>query len=117
VILMTYCYICGRQAQVVEGRTACEQDGPLWLLQRNAPSASAIISRDGFVLLTRRARRPWEGYWETPGGYVEWGEHPQDAIRRELHEELGRVAQVMALTCGMVSACHVMKLSPMLSGR
>jgi ketosteroid isomerase-like protein len=30
---------------------------------------------------------------------------------------LGRVAQVMALTCGMVSACHVMKLSPMLSGR
>ncbi len=30
---------------------------------------------------------------------------------------LGRVAQVVALTCGIVRACHVMRLSPMLSGR
>ncbi len=97
MILVTYCYICGRQAQDVEGRAVCEQDGPLWLLQRNAPSASAIIVRDDSVLLTRRARRPWEGYWETPGGYVEWGEHPEDAIRRELHEELGAMVQTATL--------------------
>lgn len=74
----------------------CAQDGPLWRLQRNAPSASAIIVRDGSVLLTCRARSPWRGFWETPGGYVEWGEHPEDAIRRELHEELG--AQVLTTT-------------------
>lgn len=94
---MTYCYICGRPAQEVAGRKVCEQDGPLWRLQRNAPSASAVIVRDGSVLLTRRAREPWQGYWETPGGYVEWGEHPEDAIRRELHEELGAEVQTAAL--------------------
>jgi 8-oxo-dGTP diphosphatase len=49
------------------------------------------------VLLTRRARSPWKGCWETPGGYVEWGEHPEAAVRRELSEELGAVVETAVL--------------------
>lgn len=94
---MTYCYLCGLEAQQLAGRAVCPKDGPLWKLQRNAPSASAIVVRDGNVLLTRRARSPWKGYWETPGGYVEFGEHPEAAIQRELREELGASVRSVVL--------------------
>jgi ADP-ribose pyrophosphatase YjhB (NUDIX family) len=44
---------------------------------------------DDDVLLSRRAREPWRGHWEIPGGYVDQGEHPMDAARREVREEVG----------------------------
>jgi 8-oxo-dGTP diphosphatase len=53
--------------------------------------AVAIIQReDGRVLLAQRpAGKPWEGYWEFPGGKIETGEDARRALARELHEELG----------------------------
>lgn len=45
---------------------------------------------DGAVLLAQRpANKIWAGYWEFPGGKIEAGESPADAIERELREELG----------------------------
>lgn len=51
--------------------------------------AGALIA-DGLLLLAQRSR-PAElaGLWELPGGKVELGESPQDALVRELREELG----------------------------
>jgi 8-oxo-dGTP diphosphatase len=54
-----------------------------------APTASALVVRDGMLLLTRRAREPMAGWWDVPGGFVEPDEHPRDAARRELLEETG----------------------------
>ena len=53
--------------------------------------AAAIIFRDdGQYLLGQRGPGTfYPGYWEFPGGKVEAGETPHDAIVRELHEELG----------------------------
>jgi 8-oxo-dGTP diphosphatase len=52
-------------------------------------AAGAIIER-GRVLLTRRkAGTHLEGLWELPGGKVQPGEDPREALRRELREELG----------------------------
>jgi 8-oxo-dGTP diphosphatase len=52
--------------------------------------AAAVIERpDGSFLLGRRAPDTfYPGYWEFPGGKVEAGETPRDALVRELHEEL-----------------------------
>ncbi|MFH8934769.1 (deoxy)nucleoside triphosphate pyrophosphohydrolase [Streptomyces griseosporeus] len=49
---------------------------------------------DGGRLLAARRSAPPElaGRWELPGGKVEPGEHPETALTRELHEELGVVA-------------------------
>lgn len=53
--------------------------------------AAAIITRsDGSFLLGQRAADTfYAGYWEFPGGKVEAGETPRDALLRELSEELG----------------------------
>lgn len=52
--------------------------------------AAAMIDGDGRVLVQRRPPgKPMAGLWEFPGGKIDPGERPEDALRRELHEELG----------------------------
>ena len=57
--------------------------------------AAAVIQRpDGDVLLAQRPPgKPYEGYWEFPGGKLEPGETAHDALVRELAEELGLVVR------------------------
>lgn len=50
---------------------------------------TGVIVRDGLFLLTQRGRRSdFAFHWESPGGKVEPGEAPRDALRRELEEEV-----------------------------
>jgi 8-oxo-dGTP diphosphatase len=52
--------------------------------------AAALIDADGRVLLAQRPKgKALEGLWEFPGGKVDTGEGPEDALIRELKEELG----------------------------
>ena len=53
-------------------------------------SAVALIDRDGRVLLAKRPyNKTMAGLWEFPGGKIEVGETPEEALIRELYEELG----------------------------
>ena len=53
-------------------------------------AACALLDREGAVLLAKRpVGRPLAGLWEFPGGKVEAGEQPEEALIRELREELG----------------------------
>ncbi|WP_394822303.1 (deoxy)nucleoside triphosphate pyrophosphohydrolase [Pendulispora albinea] len=64
--------------------------------------AAAILIEDGRVLLTqRKAGGHLAGAWEFPGGKVELGEDPKEALARELHEEVGifvRVGEIVDVT-------------------
>ncbi len=52
--------------------------------------AAGVMVEGGRVLLTqRKAGTHLAGAWEFPGGKVEAGEDPRDALRRELREEIG----------------------------
>ncbi len=61
------------------------EDGPVLLV-----AAIALVDPDGRVLLTRRPEgKPMAGLWEFPGGKLGPGETPEEALIRELREELG----------------------------
>jgi 8-oxo-dGTP diphosphatase len=63
--------------------------------RRQRLGAYALVVRDDAVLLTRHsARGPRPGAWTLPGGGVEHGEPPEDAVVREVREETGLPAEV-----------------------
>ena len=55
---------------------------------------AAIMIRDGKAFATQRGYRAWQSWWEFPGGKVEPGECPQEALVREIREELDAEIEV-----------------------
>ena len=49
---------------------------------------AAVIRRDGKIFATQRGYGAYKDGWEFPGGKVEPGEKPEDALKREIKEEL-----------------------------
>jgi 8-oxo-dGTP diphosphatase len=61
-------------------------------------AACALVDADGRVLIAQRPEgKSMAGLWEFPGGKVEPGETPEDALIRELREELGIVIKPACL--------------------
>jgi len=59
-------------------------------------AVSAAVFRDGRILIVRRARAPMIGHFSLPGGVVEIGETLAQAVARELMEEVGVSARIIA---------------------
>ncbi|MFQ5520837.1 MAG: NUDIX domain-containing protein [Candidatus Methylomirabilia bacterium] len=69
-------------------RLRCRRCG--WTFYGNpVPAAVALIVKGRKILLGQRAAPPYAGTWDLPGGFLEGGETPEVALRRELKEELG----------------------------
>lgn len=66
--------------------------------RRQRISAYGLIVADGSILLARiAAGYPGEGSWTLPGGGLDWGEAPQEALHRELYEETGLRGEIRTL--------------------
>ena len=50
--------------------------------------AAIIHDAEGRIFATQRGYGEWEGWWEFPGGKMEAGESPEEALQREIWEEL-----------------------------
>ena len=88
---------------MTEGKGSIAGEGPGDTLARGVTGARArklvvaglIVGDDGRMLITqRRADQALGGRWEFPGGKVEPGEAPVDALVRELREEIGVTVSV-----------------------
>ena len=55
---------------------------------------AAIIIKDNMVYATRRGYGEFKGWWEFPGGKTEDGESLENALKREIREELGAEIEV-----------------------
>lgn len=60
---------------------------------------AAIIYKDGAYFATQRGYGEFEGMWEFPGGKIEPGESSEDALKREIQEELGVDIVIEDLIC------------------
>ena len=49
----------------------------------------ALIQKDDSMLLIEKVRGPYTGMWDLPGGSIEFGETPLEALHREVLEETG----------------------------
>ena len=55
---------------------------------------AAIIVRDGRIFATQRGYGEWKDWWEFPGGKIEPVESTEDALKREIREELATEIEV-----------------------
>ena len=63
---------------------------------------AAIIRKDDKIFATQRGYGEWKDWWEFPGGKMEVGETPEEALVREIHEELS--AEISSL---MTDSLHL----------
>ncbi len=73
-------------------------------------AVGVLIQRNGdFLLTSRPLGKVYAGYWEFPGGKLEAGESVEQALARELHEELGlRVGPVQRWREALVDYPHAL---------
>ena len=95
-----FCPACGQPLswQPREGllRPTCNACGHVVFFDPKV-AVAAWIRRDERLLLVRRRGEPMAGYWAMPAGFMEYDEHPEDAVRREVREETGLQACVEEL--------------------
>ena len=60
---------------------------------------AAIIRREDKIFATQRGYGEWKDWWEFPGGKMEAGESPEEALKREIREELSSEISVDELLC------------------
>jgi ADP-ribose pyrophosphatase len=58
-------------------------------------AASAVIIRDGKILMIKRAHEPNKGLWSIPGGRIELGETVYEAAQREVFEECNIKVEIL----------------------
>jgi 8-oxo-dGTP diphosphatase len=95
-----------------ESRHAVDVEG----LESRLPvdvAVGVLIERDAqgregrFLLTSRPEGKVYSGYWEFPGGKLEAGESVAEALRRELHEELGiSIGEVQPWKTEIVDYAH-----------
>lgn len=62
-------------------------------------AVAAIIRKGDKIFATQRGYGEWKDWWEFPGGKMEAGETPEDALKREIREELSTEISVDEFLC------------------
>ena len=95
-----FCYLCGGRLtwkfMNEERKLICSNCNTVTYLN-SKPCVGALIIDKNKLLLARRKLPPFKNYWDIPGGFLEYGEHPEAGLNREVKEELGIQIRIEAL--------------------
>jgi 8-oxo-dGTP pyrophosphatase MutT (NUDIX family) len=126
--LFRFCPACGRGGIVVFEKNGMQCTSCGYVYFHNCASAvAAIIETRLGILYTKRNHAPKKGLLDLPGGFADYHESFEDALRREIREELGlkltnisyfgsfpneyRYRRVTYFTIDAVFTCRAMDLS------
>ncbi|ADQ80933.1 NUDIX hydrolase [Paludibacter propionicigenes WB4] len=89
-VLFTHCPACGsvRFIQNNEKSKRCESCGFVFYMNASAAVAAFIVNSQGELLVCVRGKNPAKGTWDLPGGFVDDNETAEEAMCREIEEEL-----------------------------
>jgi len=89
-ILFTHCPACGsdRFYQNNVKSKHCEDCDFVYYINPSAAVAAFIVNTSGEMLVCRRGKEPQKGTWDLPGGFVDENETAEEAVSREIAEEL-----------------------------
>lgn len=90
VNVVKYCLKCGSNQFIADTIRSfkCSACGFHFFINSAAATAGVILNEKGEMLLTRRAENPHKGKLDLPGGFVDPGENAEQAMHREILEEL-----------------------------
>lgn len=97
---VNYCQVCGHamtdQIKFGKPHRVCLACG---FIHFDDPKVAvvAFVEKDRRVLLIHRAMNPARNLWALPGGFVDYGENPSEAVVREVHEETSLDVRVTRL--------------------
>ena len=93
-----FCPYCGSRLTEIDPPTIhlCEDCGQ-YVFHNPTPTARVAVLDGGSILLNEINVGGLYGVWEVPGGAIEIGEQPREAVARELQEETGLYADLDAL--------------------
>lgn len=96
-----YCSVCRHDVSrvAVDGRKrrVCMNCGYIFYKNPLPVVVCLLTNGKNEVLLIKRGIEPAKGTWSLPSGFVEWGEPPRHAARRELMEETGVRGRIVRL--------------------
>lgn len=84
-----HCPSCGRPGPTGTRPLVCDGCGFTYFVNPTVAVGAVVEDADGNIVLIRRARDPGRGMLALPGGFVDPGETAEQALRRELREEIG----------------------------
>jgi NADH pyrophosphatase NudC (nudix superfamily) len=89
-ILFTHCPACGSAHFIRnnEKSNRCESCGFVLYINASAAVAAFIVNKSGDLLVCRRAKEPEKGTLDLPGGFIDENETAEEAVAREIAEEL-----------------------------
>src|SRR5688500_18231563 len=88
ILAVTYCSECG--SELPGGPpVACASCGATHYVNPKPCGGALVVDGDGRLMLVRRAKDPFAGHWDIPGGFCDLREHPADTAVREVREETG----------------------------